>query len=193
MTAPDLYIVRHGQTDWNAAGRFQGRADVSLNAEGRHQADRLAHRLRDFLQAGAPEIVTSPLQRARQTAEQIARGLGSDPGRISVASALQELSFGRWEGMTTAEIKHADNPARRRRKTDRWNVAPPGGESYQVAAARVGDWLVGRRQPAIAVTHSGIIRIICHLAGGVPRGQAATESIPHDRILHVAGGTVRWL
>ena len=138
-------------------------------------------------------MVTSPLRRARQTADLIAQEMGVDPADIALAESLTELSFGRWEGKTTAEIKRTDNPARRARKADRWTVAPPGGESYAAAAARVGDWLAAIESPAIVISHSGIMRIVWHLAGRIPTTEAATMPIPHDRILYAGGGTARWL
>lgn len=198
MIDSDLYFVRHGQTDWSAQGRFQGRSDTALNAVGSEQADQLAVKLNAALSThGAPgdrpKIITSPLLRARQTAERIALGLGYDPDMIVSDAALIELSFGQWEGLDTAQIKQSDNENRRARKADRWSIAPPGGESYAERAGGIGAWIRARTGPAILVTHSGIMRIICHLVAQVPVEQAAITAIPHDRILHVKGQTLQWL
>ena len=88
-----VLLARHGQTDWNAAGKIQGVSDVPLNERGRAQAAALAGRVLD---AGAISAVyTSPLKRPRETAEIIGRRLGLVP--VPVA-ALPELHFGDWEG-----------------------------------------------------------------------------------------------
>ena len=89
-----VLLARHGQTDWNAAGKIQGVSDVPLNERGREQAAALAGRVLD---AGAISAVyTSPLKRARETAEIIGRRLGLEPVPVG---ALTELNFGDWEGL----------------------------------------------------------------------------------------------
>ncbi len=198
MTDPDLYFIRHGQTDWNAQGRFQGHSDIALNDRGRVQVDQIAARLRQHLEqenieAVRLEIITSPLLRARQTAIRIARALDRADDMIVIEPALIELSFGRWEGMNTAEIKAVDNAHRRARKVDRWAIAPPGGESYAQGAVRIGAWLAARQGDAVIVTHSGIMRIVSHLAGALLAPEAAIAIIPHDRILNLCGHRARWL
>ncbi|WP_296538025.1 histidine phosphatase family protein, partial [uncultured Actinomyces sp.] len=95
----DLILWRHGQTDYNLQGRIQGRVDIPLNETGREQARRAA----DGIAALAPtRIVSSPLTRARATAEVLASltGLG-----VEIDPGLAEKSFGDWEGLKAADIK----------------------------------------------------------------------------------------
>lgn len=98
-----LVLVRHGQTDSNAAGRFQGQQDVPLNRIGRSQADALAERL---VRLKAARIVTSDLLRARATADAIATASGVG---VSVDERLREIDVGSWQGRTSVEVA-AENP-----------------------------------------------------------------------------------
>lgn len=98
-----LVLVRHGQTDSNAAGRFQGQLDIPLNRIGRSQADAVADRL---VRLRAARVVTSDLLRAMSTAEVIAAASGLP---ITVDPRLREIDVGSWEGRTSAEVA-AENP-----------------------------------------------------------------------------------
>jgi broad specificity phosphatase PhoE len=94
-----ILIVRHGETDWNRDGRFQGHADTPLNDAGREQA----HALADELAGERIDFVyTSDLVRARETAEIIATRLGAD---VVARSELREIDVGEWEGLTWLEIE----------------------------------------------------------------------------------------
>lgn len=133
-----LLLIRHGETDWNAGGRFQGQLDIELNEEGRRQAQALAARL-------APEpldvVYTSDLARARDTAqhiidrqrasgEQNALDLRPDP-------RLRELNLGDWQGLTYAQIEAQDPERLAAWDADRVNYRLPGGESLRQVADRV--------------------------------------------------------
>jgi broad specificity phosphatase PhoE len=118
-----LILVRHGQTAVNAEGRLQGRIDAPLTETGRTQAAACARAL-----PGAVEVVTSPLLRARQTAETIAPG-----GPIEVDERWIELDYGEWDG---AVLKTMDQTAWDRWRSDT-SFAPPGGESLEALASRV--------------------------------------------------------
>jgi broad specificity phosphatase PhoE len=93
-----LLLVRHGETDWNTTGRFQGQADPPLNANGRAQAASLAAQL---AQTRIGAIYSSDLQRARDTAEIVARKLGMT---VRVDRRLREINQGEWDGMLTTDI-----------------------------------------------------------------------------------------
>src|SRR6266480_5939247 len=113
MSKPLLYYVRHGETDWNRAGRLQGRRDTSLNARGREQAVRCGEILRDVLarngqNPAAFDYVASPLIRARETMEGMRAPLGLPPLAYGIDPRLAEMSFGDWEGLTLAEVAMRD-------------------------------------------------------------------------------------
>jgi broad specificity phosphatase PhoE len=123
-----IVLVRHGQTETNRAGRLLGRADPPLNDTGRAQADALADLLAG--RGGAIAVVSSPLRRAKQTAEAIAAGLGLD---VEVDERLIEMDYGEWDGRALGEVS-ADDWRRWRNDPD---FAPPGGEGLGAVYERV--------------------------------------------------------
>ncbi|MEN9936613.1 MAG: hypothetical protein RLZZ387_3192 [Chloroflexota bacterium] len=99
-----FYLVRHGETDWNADGRWQGYADIPLNDAGRAQARRLADRLRhESIRFDA--IYSSDLQRSWETAAIVAEALGAP---LHPLPALREIDVGAWSGLTVREVKARD-------------------------------------------------------------------------------------
>jgi len=93
-----IYLIRHGQTDWNLVGRFQGREDIALNEKGIHQATECGEALKDELYAA---VITSPLMRARKTAEIIAEKNGVK--QVIIDEGITERDFSKVSGMTPKE------------------------------------------------------------------------------------------
>jgi probable phosphoglycerate mutase len=129
--ATTTVLVRHASSVLSPERRFSGRGDVELSPEGVAQAERVAIRL--GARPGIDVVVSSPLRRARQTAELIAKAAGVD---LLTDDDLVETDFGAWEGLTFSEARRADPAA-----VDAWisspDVAPPGGESFAQVAERV--------------------------------------------------------
>jgi alpha-ribazole phosphatase len=158
-----LFLVRHGVTPNNQQGRYLGQSDIALNDLGEQQALRVAERLaREPLDV----IVASDLQRARATAQIIAR-----PHALPVYedAALREISMGQWEGATYAEILARDDELVRRWRTDPTHYAPPDGETTVHLRDRLAEALERWRSQypeanVLWVTHAGVIGVlICHL------------------------------
>ncbi len=126
-----LVLIRHGETDWNVEGRYQGQADPPLNARGQAQAEALAEALRP---AGLQVLYTSPLRRARQTAEVIACALGLP---LHEEPRLMEIHQGAWQTRLHAEIERLYPETFQRWHTEPWAVTPPGGESLHQVQQRV--------------------------------------------------------
>ncbi len=152
-----LLVVRHGETDANAAGTWQGATDHPLNDRGRAQARALALRLAEEY-PDIRAIYTSPLQRARQTAEIIAETLGPVP--IIEEPDLREYHLGEWEGLTYEELRYEKRLWERMRADAHW--APPGGESAYHFALRVLNAFqrIAQRHPGetiLVVGHGGAI------------------------------------
>lgn len=155
-----LTLVRHGLTEWNVAGRFQGQTDLPLSEDGRRQARRLARRTARL--GEIDRLVASPLLRARETAEL------AFPGRDVVTDPrLMELDFGVFEGATAEENA-------RRPEWAAWSVDPylrtaPEGESYRELQGRIVSWyeeLPHDLEHVVAVTHSGAIQmLLAHVLG----------------------------
>jgi broad specificity phosphatase PhoE len=182
-----IWIVRHGQTDWNAAGRFQGQSDTPLNAAGERQALAAGRRLRRLMHPnGSPAgsgrdaagrieaIYTSDLQRARRTAEIIHAELPSGEGLPLIAEPrLRELSFGEWEGLTYAQIEARQPEMLALWRKDLETHAPPGGETLLELAGRVQAALAGivaaHPDGSVAVVaHGGPLQMLAALALGLP-------------------------
>ena len=128
----ELWLVRHGQTDWNLEGRYQGQSDIALNSTGLSQAYALAERLDGWV---FNAIYSSDLQRARQTAEVLADRLGLP---VNEDARLREICQGEWEGMRLSELRQifAENLAENEK--DPLHARAPGGESTLEVAERVG-------------------------------------------------------
>ncbi len=163
-----LIFVRHGATSWNLTGRYQGRTDTCLCAAGLLEAQGAGAAL---LRAGTSLLLTSPLRRARATAEVISRCLGSIPCQVD--ERLVELGFGEWEGLTQAEVKRRSPALLRQWKRAPESIRFPGGERLEDGWRRMDDFLrhppwVGRADPqcVIAVTHTGPIRLASLWAEG---------------------------
>jgi len=157
-------LARHGETDWNAERRWQGHADVPLNALGRDQAHDLAARL-----AGEPidAIYASDLSRARETAEIVGAELGLP---VRVVPELREIDVGSWSGRTTEEIQQAD-PAARERVRER-GYGWEGGETPEQMAERVLHAVrrIATEHPdgrVLVVAHGGVVRALGAAATGL--------------------------
>jgi broad specificity phosphatase PhoE len=159
-----LLLVRHGETDWNRDGRWQGGSDTSLNELGREQARLLA----DQLDGSIDVVYSSDLARARETADIVAAKLGLE---VRVDPRLRERGFGSWEGLTMPEIEERFADSHRR-----WLAGEgPGAEdaeTFEDFSTRVNDFLadVLRLHPdedVLVISHGGSIRVIHAQAAGL--------------------------
>ena len=190
------FIIRHGQTDWNAERRLQGQQDIPLNDTGRSQARgngvKLAQAAGDLSHYA---FVSSPLSRARETMELVRENAGLVPSDYALEPRLKEICFGDWEGSTLAEIGKTAGDRLAKRNAKKWDFVPPGelAESYEILSWRVGSWLKALDRPTVAVCHGGVVRCIFKLAGALDREAAANLDIPQDLILKVDGQRLEWL
>ena len=165
----DLTLWRHGQTDYNLQGRIQGRVDIPLNDTGREQARRAA----DCIAAlGPTRIVSSPLLRARATAEVLASLTGLS---VEIVPELAEKSFGQWEGLKATDIEKQwpDHYATWRAGGD---LPQFGIEGRRQTAQRVGEALraiaadAGKDDVIVAVSHGAATNLgATHLLGMDPQ------------------------
>jgi len=200
--APSPYrilFVRHGETDYNATGRLQGQRDVPLNARGRAQASAvgcaLAKAMPDAIAVleAADAFIASPLGRTRQTMELARAALGLPPARYALEPLLKELTFGEWEGLTWTQVGKRDPAAARAREADKWNFAPPDGESYAMLASRLLPWLETRTADCFVVSHGGVARALMTLIAGVNPSAAENADIWQGRAILFEGGGLRWI
>ncbi|MCX7923282.1 MAG: histidine phosphatase family protein [Clostridia bacterium] len=154
-----LYLVRHGETQWNKENRCQGCIDIELNKDGLKQAKAIAQKL---VQENIDIIHSSELKRAYCTADIIAESLGLGVIR---SKALNEINFGDWEGLTFEEMKNKPNYS-----YDEWRVSPhkaaiPGEGSLKNVQDRAMDYInkiikdnLGKN--ILVVSHGGVIKTI---------------------------------
>jgi broad specificity phosphatase PhoE len=191
-----LYYIRHGLTDWNQAGRLQGHRDTPINQTGRAQAERCGEILRElFVREGRVvdqdlDYVSSPLSRARETMEIVRGKLGLSPAGYALDARLAEIAFGEWEGLTYAEVMRRDSDIVDAREADKWNFTPPGGENYQMVAARVGAWYASLTHDTVAVAHGGTGRALVAYLGVAPREEAVHREIDQGVVYVFEDGTL---
>jgi broad specificity phosphatase PhoE len=152
--APTRFLLlRHGQTELSVERRYSGRGNPALTDLGRRQAEAAAQFLAE--KGNVAAVITSPLQRAYDTAEAAAKALGLD---VTVEADLIETDFGGWEGLTFGEAADRD-PGLHRRWLRDTSVAPPDGESFDAAAERVG-----RARARIISEHPGeTVLVVSHV------------------------------
>lgn len=164
----NLLLVRHGETAWNREGRYQGRTDIPLSADGEVQVRRLAARL-----AHVPIMyaISSPLTRARATAEAILTGRSI---ALATDAGLVEISHGAWEGQLSNDVEraHAAMLDTWRSRPDRDVPAGPGAETLGDVEARVWPVLervvagLGTEDTALLVAHDAVNRVLlCRILG----------------------------
>jgi len=160
-----VFLARHGESDWNAANRFQGHSDRPLTALGRRQAEALAAELAEV--AALSAIYSSPLRRALETAAVVGERIGLEPMPLE---DLREVDVGAWTGLSRSEVE-----ARFPDAFGRWLAGGEGwedGESYAAMSSRVLAALlrIADAHPdeqLLVVTHGGPIRAIQAAAAGL--------------------------
>ncbi len=153
-----FYVVRHGETDWNREQVFRGRVDVPLNDLGRQQAQAVAKKLSE---ADLTAVYTSPLKRAGETADIVARLCGL---QAVVENSFIDMNFGEWQGLTHGDVQSQFPEAYRRWQRSPESASIPGAESLHAVQERVVSALdkLAKRFPDAAVcvvSH----RVVCKL------------------------------
>ncbi len=168
MSGRVLLLVRHGVTDWNREGRFQGHLDPPLAADGLAEADLLGERLSGDEVLRPVRVVSSSLARARQTAEGIASRVRVE---VELDARLIEIGQGEWEGRTHDELAVNDAARYEAWRNDTRIRQPPGGESLESAWARASSLLAElgaspQQGPICLVSHGGTLRVLARILFG---------------------------
>lgn len=186
----EIYLVRHGETEWNAAGRFQGKLDSRLTSKGIAQASACGRRL-SAIGIEFETMFASPLGRARETAA-IIRSFGISP-EVQWDDRIAEVSIGSWDGLTHVDID-AQWPGLLTNTTPfDWFFRSPDGESYDAANARVTQWLNDLHGVVLAVSHGLIGRLIRGTYLGITRDDALGLPVPQDVIWLLSKGRIEAL
>lgn len=191
---PTIVFLRHGETNWNVEGRMQGQRDIPLNDNGRAQAKRNGQAIITAIpDIASYDFVASPLGRARETMEIARLAMGLDPSAYHLDDRLREITFGEWEGFTTAELRNAHGELVETREKDKWSFLPPGGESYRLLAERVEAWLARIKRPTMAVSHGGVGRVLRRYLHDLDPQAAVTMSFPQDQAMLIKSGSTEWI
>lgn len=188
-----IYLVRHGQTEFNAVSRWQGQVDSPLTSLGRQQAERVGLTLRGIVDPATTTIFASPLGRVRQTADIIAKATGISHD-IQFDPRLMEISMGSWDGMTDYEIDMEWPNARIGLDRFEWFFHAPDGENYGAFAKRLSEALDAlATHPAetkVIVSHGVAGRVLRGLYGGFDRAEALRLDVPQDAFFRLASGRI---
>ena len=189
-----FYLIRHGETDWNQSGRWQGHADVPLNALGRAQAWRLAERMRREA-ATLDAIYSSDLLRAWETAQALGAVVGLAPQPLP---ALREIDVGTWSGLTRAEVLARDRDLVERLESG--EDAPRGGSGERFAdlyhrVVGTVEQLAAAQPDArlVLVTHGGPVRaLLLHAARDKRDALPRRFHIGNTSVSVLVGGRAGW-
>jgi alpha-ribazole phosphatase len=162
-----VYLIRHGETDFNRQKRYCGHSDVPLNQIGTQQAKKLWGRFRNV---GIDVVYSSDLKRAQQTAEIVFAG---QQGGITLSALLRELNFGQWEGLTYQQILAKDKELYKAWLENPAASAPPDGESLSDLNRRLEEFVTktleeSQGKAVAIVSHAGPIRTLLCNALGMP-------------------------
>jgi len=194
MTPPSLqfseakiYLVRHGETQWNCEGRFQGALDSPLTERGITQARACGSLLADIADK-VDAVIASPLGRTRQT-EAVIRSIASYPATVW-ESRLAEVSIGSWDGLTDVDID-AGWPGLLNGSTPfDWYFRSPDGERFDAAMERVCSLLCELSGVVVAISHGLTGRLIRGAYLGLNKEETLSLPVPQDVVWLLAGGQI---
>ncbi len=181
---PDLYILRHGQTEWNLLKKYQGQMDSPLTTLGQAQATMQGEILQAHLAGRTLPAYASPLRRAAHTAELALLPLGQQARHDS---RLKEVHFGAWEGKTYVEVFGSDDIDRTKDRFARY-FGSPAGENYDDISSRCRAFLNDLDGESIVVTHGITSRILRGIWLGLKPESMLDLPISQGCVYHLHGG-----
>lgn len=192
---PEIFFIRHGQTDWNAEKRYQGRQDIPLNDKGRVQADQNGLILRALLKQlglSPPELEwhASPLKRAEETVRRVRGAFDQPLPDVQLDPRLVEISFGILEGHLHSELPPEMATAPGDRSADYWSYRPEGGENYVDVVARLEAFGLDLSHSAVVVSHGGIARALRVLIEGCEVEESLNWHPPQDVVMRFSPGAM---
>jgi probable phosphoglycerate mutase len=185
-----IILVRHGQTFWNVERRIQGHSESPLTPLGERQAAAMAGLVADLTarEAGPWTLVSSPIGRARQTAEAVSAAAGV---AVEFDDRLKEICCGQWEGQLWDDViaRHPELAG----SGDRF-YASYGGETYDDVEGRARDWLASLppepERRVIAISHGVLGRLLRGVYGGLDRDATNAQHVPQDAVFRLQNGQI---
>jgi probable phosphoglycerate mutase len=190
---PEIFFIRHGQTQWNAERRYQGQRDIPLNQFGRAQADANGLLLRELLERDnrdpkSFQWLVSPLGRAVETMDRVRAAFVAELPPVIADERLMEISFGVLEGKLFDELVGDTVHAPGDRGPEYWTFRPETGESYEDLVLRLGAFHEVLTGPAVIVAHGGVARAFRFLIEGTPIPEIVNWPPPQDAVMHFRDG-----
>ncbi len=188
-----FYLTLHGETEWNRERRFQGQLDSPLTDRGLEQAYRMGTTLLELLgDSTGCIIVSSPLGRARRTAEIICEVLGIASSEIETDPRLAEINLGSWAGLTRDEVAPRWPRALDGSGRYDWYFRSPDGETLEAVSSRVRQWLSdnAQRDRLIAVSHGVTSRILRGIYGVIAEAAALELEVSRDVVFRLHDGSI---
>jgi probable phosphoglycerate mutase len=186
---PELWVLRHGETEWNRQARLQGRLDSPLTATGVDQA-RAQGRLLAAHLPGAVRVVCSDAPRAMRTAEIALEGLNLS---VETDPRLAEIDLGRWQGRTLEDLRAEHPDIARATDPHLWKFTAPGGETLGQMAARIEAVLEDLTGPTVLVTHGVTSRLLRCIVLGLPMTDLAAVPGGQGVVHHIRDGKAQIL
>jgi len=195
MKLPTIYLLRHGQTEWNVEGRYQGQLNSPLTSLGREQAKLNALKLQKYLNINEVKLFASPLGRARETAEIIAKENGLSSSKIIFEEDIQEVNYGIFEGKTKEYCKDVYAKEFSEREANKFTYVLEGGESYANVFVRLKRWLasVEEEEVIVVVAHEMINRALRGIYCQLPNDKMLTLRQPNDVLIKLENGVEKIL
>ncbi len=190
----EIYLLRHGETQWNKAKRYQGHLNSDLTKKGRLQAQKMGACLKRELKGNISySMVCSPLGRTRQTAGIVSSALDFDVNNCAIDDQIIEVTLGDWDGMTHEEVSATYPQEWATYQNDKWHSRPPSGESSAMMDIRARKWLATLTKtpdPLIVVSHGAIGRVIRGVYADMDTDDVLALSVPQDALFRLSNGMI---
>lgn len=178
-----IYLLRHGETELNVKGRYQGELDSALTSDGIEQVKKNAKLLKILIDNPKEwEFISSPLGRAQQSTDIVCEVIGYDRNKVKMDDRLKEVSVDKWAGLTTKEIEKSWPELMENTNNYNWYFNSPSGESYNSVVERVSEWLhsIQNKEKVIVMSHGLTGRIIRGVYQGITKDQALVLEVSQN-------------
>ncbi|WP_155592283.1 histidine phosphatase family protein [Lysinibacillus cavernae] len=184
-----IYLLRHGETNFNTQGRYQGQLDSPLTERGREQVQQNARMLKTLIgNANDWQIVSSPLGRAMQSTAILCETIGYDVNNVEQDYRLTEVAVGQWAGLTMSEIQQTWPDLLTDTDVFNWYFRAPGGETYEAVVSRLTSFIndIHQTPKVIVVSHGLTGRILRGIYAGLNKEDALKLEVSQDVFFKLA-------
>lgn len=187
-----IYLLRHGETEYNTQGRYQGQLDSPLTELGREQVQQNARMLKTFIDHADWKIISSPLGRAVESTEILCETIGYNYNKVEFDRRLTEVAVGQWAGLKMSDIQQTWPDLLTNTDAFNWYFHAPDGESYEAVVSRLSSWLkeIQHHPKVIVVSHGLTGRILRGIYAGLHKEDALKLEVSQDVFFKLANQEV---